>query len=221
MAMAKPFGAGIPRGPLPGDMSAGNKPTSVTIGTRFHEENLNDIRAQARESLSSWAQASMDKAAFDAMAAGPGHMSVAMVGDVQAIQPTAMELDNEILRDHLVDMCSATQPGTPPSQEDWDQIRDMVKAAAVKHALLVRDEKKSVKKFEPSQRNSVAMPPRHGKSQMITSMLPAMLSSSGLDGSKPLSGHSAGLLIVDDVIKEPWSIGASSQMTQEEFDLRR
>jgi hypothetical protein len=153
----------------------------VAIGTPQHQKDLlGDMKKMIQEQK--------DEIAWDAMA--------------KEQTPTRMELDAEILRDLLVDICSATLPEAPPSQEDWDEIRDMVKATAVKHALLTREEKKeSGKKPNLSgPRRSVAMPPRHGKSEMISSMLPAMLSSSGLDGSKPLSGHHAELLIIDDVI---------------------
>jgi len=57
----------------------------------------------------------------------------------------ARHKDYATLRDCLVDMCSATLSDTPPSQEDWNVIRTIVKNAAAKHALLVREDKKSPK----------------------------------------------------------------------------
>jgi hypothetical protein len=79
-----------------------------------------------------------DEAAWDAMKGK-------QLKDI-VIESTIKEQDFDVLRDFLVDMCSATLPEHPPSQKDWDKLRDRTKAAAVEHSLLNRDEKKAAKK---------------------------------------------------------------------------
>lgn len=68
--------------------------------------------------------------------------------EVEITKPV-IEQDFDCLRDLLVDMCSATLPGHPPSQEDWTQIRERVRAAAVEHSAYNREEKKATKKPRP------------------------------------------------------------------------
>jgi len=88
-----------------------------------------NYQKQAMDQLSSYYKNRLDSLAYDAM----NHQ-------------TAKEEDFEVLRDFLVDMCAGTFSEEAPSQEEWTKLRDLVKATAVEHALLNREEKKAVKK---------------------------------------------------------------------------
>jgi len=108
-------------------------------------------------------------------------------------EPSIKEQDFDCLRDFLVDMCSATLPESPPSQEEWDQIRARAKEAAVEHAMHNRDEKKAVKKSGGSAstgRRILNVPPRYGKTMAASMLL----------GSQ-LQGKNASLIIIDDPLK--------------------
>jgi hypothetical protein len=115
------------------------------------------------------------------------------------------EKDLDVLRDFLVDMCSATLPERPPSQEDWDQIRNRAKAAAVEHSLLNRDEKKTTKKPGSIGESKVAIgtPRRCGKSSLASHLMTASMQS-------PISGRSANLIIVDDPIMDAKGLDGST-----------
>jgi hypothetical protein len=114
------------------------------------------------------------------------------------------EKDLDVLRDFLVDMCSATLPEHPPSQKDWDEIRNRTKTAAVEHSLLNRDEKKTAKKSGLiGGRKTVNIPPRHGKSSLAAHLMTASMQS-------PISGRAANLIIVDDPIMDAKGLDGST-----------
>lgn len=157
------------------------------LSSGFVEEIL---RQAAKKQLTQNVAERMDNLAYDAMAG--------TTTTVAEPEPTIKEQDFDCLRDFLVDMCSATLPEHPPSQEDWDEIRKRAKAAAVEHAMYNREEKKAVKK--PGGQKKFFTPLRSGKSSLFVNLyqsgnvtIPPMLSNTPLQGARP------DLLIVDDI----------------------
>jgi hypothetical protein len=59
------------------------------------------------------------------------------------VKPSVKELDFDCLRDFLIDICAATQSEVPPSQEEWNEIRERTKKAAAEHAEHYRDKKRN------------------------------------------------------------------------------
>lgn len=165
---------------------------------------------QAREHLATAMGERFDNLAYEAMAgttvSDPSLAEKLLKTGPIELEPSIKEQDFDCLRDFLVDMCSATMPEHPPSQEDWDEIRKRAKAAAVEHAMHNRDEKKAVKKpgglESTGQENAFSrtLLRQAGKSSFSKNFLQQgdMTTASMLSGT-PLQGRKADLLIIDDI----------------------
>ena len=165
-----------------------------------------DFRDFAKELLGQAAGERMDNMAYEAMSgttvSDPSLAEKLLNPGPFEPEPSIKEQDFDGLRDFLVDMCSATLPDHPPSQEDWDEIRKRTKAAAVEHAMHNRDEKKSVKKpggLESTGRKILSTPPRHGKSELVSKLFPqwaTMIKS--MPSDTPFQGKTSDLFITDE-----------------------